>query len=127
MNAKNKKIIKIVGIIVAVLTVIVLVLVKQKKKVEDTKKWIAAIKQVLNDNFEIRDNVIQRKRTESEAKEAYEKSMNANLLNAFNVINTEVKGGKWSSVASLDEIAQGHLDYILSTKNFIFKLAYKIF
>ena len=125
MNAKNKKIIKIVGIIVAVLAVIVLVLVKQKKKVEDTKKWIAAIKQVLNDNFEIRDNVIQRKRTESEAKEAYEKD--ANLLNAFNVINTEVKGGKWSSVASLDEIAQEHLDYILSTKDFIFKLAFKIF
>jgi len=125
MNAKNKKILKIVGIIVAVLAVIVLVLVKQKKKVEDTKKWIAAIKQVLNDNFEIRDNVIQRKRTESEAKEAYEK--NALLKDAFDVINSKFKEGRYSSVASLDEIAQGHLDYILSTKNFIFKLAFKIF
>ena len=125
MNAKNKKILKIAGIIAAVFTVIVLMLVKQKKKVEDTKKWIAAIKQVLNDNFEIRDNVIERKRTESEALQAYEKD--AYLLNAFNVINSEVKGAKWSSVASLEEIAQGHLDYILSTKNFIFKLAFKIF
>ena len=125
MNAKNKKILKIAGIIAAVFTVIVLMLVKQKKKVEDTKKWIAAIKQVLNDNFEIRDNVIERKRTESDALKSYEKD--AYLLNAFNVINSEVKGAKWSSVASLEEIAQGHLDYILSTKNFIFKLAFKIF
>jgi len=125
MNAKNKKILKIAGIIAAVFTVIVLMLVKQKKKVEDTKKWIAAIKQVLNDNFEIRDNVMERKRTESDALKSYEKD--AYLLNAFNVINSEVKGAKWSSVASLEEIAQGHLDYILSTKNFIFKLAFKIF
>mgnify|MGYP000867562889 FL=1 len=125
MNAKNKKILKIAGIIAAVITVIVLMLVKQKKKVEDTKKWIAAIKQVLNDNFEIRDNVIERKRTESEALQAYEKD--AYLLNAFNVINSEVKGAKWSSVASLEEIAQRHLDFMLNSKGFVFKLAFKIF
>jgi len=125
MNAKNKKILKIAGIIAAVFTVIVLMLVKQKKKVEDVKKWIAAIKQVLNDNFEIRDNVMERKRTESEALQAYEK--NALLKDAFNVINSKFKEGRYNSVASFEEIAQGHLDYILSTKNFIFKLAFKIF